>query len=211
MLGEAQCQTGCLRVGIDISLDSLETAARCADLHAVAAEGLALPFASESFDVVIGHVSMPYMNTTRAFKEINRVLAPGGSLFLTFHSFSYLRNRFWQSLRAANWKDLVFSVYMGVNGILNHFGLPQMQAWWKATLFETVNTPRGVARTARRQGFTLISPEHDPKRIFFVVTARKPNLETGAVLPAPGWSVYRPLAGESSPGRAEVPAAVPSI
>lgn len=196
VLGEASYQGDCFRVGVDISIDSLKTAARCCPVAAVTADGLQLPFASESFDVVVGHVSMPYMNTERALEEIHRVLAPGGSLLLTFHSFFYLRQRFRGSLRARNWKDVLFSAYMGVNGLLNHVGLPQMQAFWRRTLFETVNTGGGIARTARRQGFTLISVEHAPKRIFFVVTARKPSSETGAVLPAPAWSVYGPLAAE---------------
>lgn len=194
VLGEANCESDAFRVGVDISVNALETAARSSRLNVAVADGLHLPFVDEAFDVVVGHVSMPYMNTECALQEVYRVLAPGGSVFLTFHSFFYLRQRFWSSLRAGNWKDVVFTAYMGVNGILNHLGLPQRQTFWNRSTFETVNTAAGVARTSRRRGFTLVATEHEPRRIFFVATARKPNLESGAVLPAPAWSVYRPLA-----------------
>jgi SAM-dependent methyltransferase len=202
VLAEAQAEGEPLRFGVDLSLDALQ--GRCgtqlrADrenphIELVAGDGTRLPFADEAFDVVIGHVSLPYMDTRDGLREIYRVLAPGGSVVLTFHSFDYLRKRLWTSLRGLDWKGVIVCVYLTTNGLLSHFALPQMPVWWNRSRFETVNTPHGVCKAAEKEGFTLISAEHGAKRIFFVVTARKLNPKSGGVLPAPGWAAYSDLA-----------------
>lgn len=195
VLAEAQGHNDTIRVGIDFSFEAVRTGKQQRNsINFVAGDGLHLPFVPGSFDIVIGHVSMPYMNTFEALREIHRVLAPGGSMLLTFHSFTCVLQRFWISMRRGNWKDVIFSTYIALNGALNHLSLPQVQAPWRHDLFETVNTPTGVAKSARESGFTMISIEQEPSRIFFVVTARKPNFESGEVLPSPGWSAHCPLA-----------------
>jgi SAM-dependent methyltransferase len=183
-----------VRVGIDLSLEDLQHARRRFGLNFAVSDGLCLPFADETFDVVVGHVSMPYMNTAKALAEIYRVMTPGASLLLTFHTFRYFRERIWNSWKSRNAKDVAFSVYMAANGLLNHWSIPQMRCCWKPDRFETVNTPRGVSRSARSKGFVLASVEHDSGRIFFAFTARKPNAPAEIVLPAPGWSIYSRLA-----------------
>ncbi len=203
VIGEAAADGTPLRVGIDISFDCLK-AAKSYPIAPVAADGLCLPFGNGTFDVVVSHVCLPYLNTDRALSEIYRVLQPGGSFLVTVHNFRYLRQRFWNSLKSTNWKDMLFCGYMAANGALNHLGLSQTQTWWRRTRFETVNTVRGIHRAACRRGFSLVSTEYDVNRIFFAVTARKPNPATGHVLPAPGWSVYCPL-------RHDVPSVMPQV
>jgi ubiquinone/menaquinone biosynthesis C-methylase UbiE len=196
VLGQAATEGNPLRVGLDLSLESLTRAnAQNPNVRYVCANGLNLPFQNASFDMVIGHVSLPYMNTKRALREIYRVLRPGGSIFLTLHSPHYVKDRVLRSLSARRWRDVLFCAYMATNGILNHFSLPQFR--WPSGRLETVNTPTGVYRAARNEGFVMISIEHVAKRIFFAVTARKPNANAGAVLAAPGWSIYCPLRRES--------------
>src|SRR5258708_850309 len=102
-LAEAQVDGNPLRVGVDYSRESLEGTNGVPRIQAdqsnpvclVIADGLRLPFVDQSFDAVVGHVSMPYMDTCEAMVEVNRVLVPGGSFLLTFHSFNYL----WQRAR----------------------------------------------------------------------------------------------------------------
>jgi SAM-dependent methyltransferase len=188
VIAGSEVQGNPVLVGVDLSVDKLREGKSHGSLQLVAANGLSLPFASESFDVVIGHVSMPYMNTRRALEEIYRVLTPGGTLFLTFHCFRYCRQRALQSFRQRRWKDVFFMSYVALNGVLNHLALPQL-AWLKGRLFETVNTRRGVRRTAESGGFVSISPENGGKRIFFAVTASKPDPTSGVVLPHCGWSI----------------------
>lgn len=192
VLGEAHAEGHPYRIGIDTSFESIKQGkARNAGMVFVLADGLRLPFSDASFDVVIGHVSLPYMNTTKALQEIHRVLSPGGSCLLTFHSFHYVRKRLASSIRKGNWKDVIFMMYLAFNGFSNHLSLPQRL--WMHGIFETVNTPTGVYRAARKLGFTMISIERAAKRVFFTVTARKAPAQPGAVSAAPGWSVLWPL------------------
>ncbi len=193
VLGEARATGSPLLVGLDASFEALEDGKGQFPIDFVGGDGASMPFADESFDVVVGHVSMPYMNTRTALREIYRVLMPGGSLFLTFHSFRYARERFIGSLHRGNAKDLLFCLYMAVNGMLNQFGLPQGRFWLNPDRFETINVPRGVCKTAQNIGFTLASAEDAAPRIFFAFTARKPNRGDGPVLPAAGWAAYCPL------------------
>jgi len=190
VLAEAQIEGAPQRFGIDYSFAELQKAKCYPEIRFAASDGQHLPFPDETFDVVVGHVSMPYMNTSRALREIYRVLCPGGAFLLTFHGYFYLRQKLRNSLRTHNWKDVLFMGYLGVNGALNHLGLPQLKAWWNPNRFETVNTPTGVFRSAKAAGFDLIAIEHAPARIFFATTARKPAPNGAAVLPAPGWSIY---------------------
>jgi SAM-dependent methyltransferase len=203
VLGEAQIEGSPFCVGMDKFWESLHSesprpagAARAPGrhIHFVQGDGLRLPFPDDAFDVIVGHVSMPYMNTRDALREVYRVLRPGGCFFFTFHSFYYFRRRFMASVSKRRWKDVLFMSYAAVNGFLNQMSLAQFPAPWNRARFETVNTPLGVSRTARRAGFILIAPEHAPDRIFFAVCARKPGHDGQGVLPAPGWSVYTPLA-----------------
>jgi SAM-dependent methyltransferase len=191
-LAEAQVDGNPFRVGVDYSLESLEgrngvprlQAGQANPVRLVVADGLRLPFVDESFDAVVGHVSMPYMDTREALLEVNRVLVPGGSFLLTFHSFNYLWQRVLKSLGSGNWRDIVYMSYVGTNGLLNHFNLPQRRAWWKRSLFETVNTRRGVDSAARKAGFVGISSETRTKRIFFAVAGQKPS-DGRDVMPPP--------------------------
>jgi ubiquinone/menaquinone biosynthesis C-methylase UbiE len=179
-------EDGACRVGIDCSFESMRRGSQLDSVRFVLANGLHLPFADATFDCVVGHVSMPYMNTRSALREISRVLVPGGGLFLTFHSFHYLRSRLLKSLRLGNWKDVLFMFYVACNGLLNHFSLPQTQLWWKRSVFETVHTPSGASKAAYAAGFQHVSTERAGPGIFFVMTASKPDLAPNSVLPRPG-------------------------
>ena len=48
----------------------------------------ALPYAQESFDLVIARVSLPYTYLAESLPEIRRVLVPAGRLWATLHTFS---------------------------------------------------------------------------------------------------------------------------
>jgi SAM-dependent methyltransferase len=140
--------------------------------------------AAGTFDVVIGHVSMPYMNTRAAFREVYRVLSPGGSFLLTFHSFYFVHQWLLEDIRTAHWKGIPYKIYIATNGVLNHLNLPQAQVWWKPSAFETVNTPRGIRLAAEMAGFTDVVSHPRPNRILFDATARKPSAD-GPMMPPP--------------------------
>lgn len=52
----------------------------------VRSEGEKMPFADNSFDVVLCRVALPYMNNQRAISEISRILKPDGVLLLKTHA-----------------------------------------------------------------------------------------------------------------------------
>src|SRR5262249_54439859 len=154
--------------GLDFSPAALvEGSRRFKNLRFVAGSGVALPFGAGAFDEVIGHVSLPYMNTRAALREIERVLAPGGVFFLTFHSMAYVRERLLKDWREGRWKDVFFMLYVTTNGWLNHCGFPQLP--WFGRKFETINTAAGVARTARKTGFSVVRIERGSGLIYFGV------------------------------------------
>jgi ubiquinone/menaquinone biosynthesis C-methylase UbiE len=186
-------------IGLDYRLEPLrEGTAAGKGVRFVQGDATALPFAGDTFDCVVGHVSMPYMRTREALNEIYRVLAPGGSIFLTFHSLTYVRKRMLSSIRRGDWKDVPFMFYVAGNAVLNRLALPQIQfRWGSRSWFETANTPQGAAETALKVGFGHVSAEFAPERIFFALTARKPDPTHGRVLAAPAWAVYTGLAWQA--------------
>jgi SAM-dependent methyltransferase len=175
-------------VGIDYSLAALvEGSRRFPHLSFVRGNGLALPFAAGSFHEVIGHVSLPYMDTGRALREVHRVLTPGGSFFLTVHCMEYVRQRLNNGVGKGRWKDRVFMLYAIGNGFLNHCGFPQ--APWFGGKFETIHTAGGITRTARRIGFLGVHVERRPGLIFFGVSGYKPDPEHPEPPRDAGWSL----------------------
>lgn len=78
LIGQATCT--------DISEGMLETLARNArslglEVHTQTADAERLPFADESFDLVLGHAVLHHIpDLARAFAEFERVLAPGGTV-----------------------------------------------------------------------------------------------------------------------------------
>jgi len=184
-----------LMVGVDFSLaDLIEGRRRHPHLCFVRGNGLALPFQTASFDEVIGHVSLPYMDTRAALGEVHRVLAPGGSFFLTVHSMEYVRRRLQNGVGKGRWKDRIFMLYAITNGLLNHCGLPQ--ASWLGGKFETIHTAAGIAKTARRMGFSGVRVERQSELIFFGVTGYKPNPECPEAARDMEWSLAHVRAGK---------------
>lgn len=83
-------KTGAVCVGVD---SAQELGKITADMFAgesraafVRSEGERLPFANESFDVVVCRVALPYMDNRKAVGEIARILKPGGVLLLKTHA-----------------------------------------------------------------------------------------------------------------------------
>jgi ubiquinone/menaquinone biosynthesis C-methylase UbiE len=137
----------------------------------VRAAGEGLPFPSERFDFVISRVALPFMHMPSALAEMERVLEPGGRIWMVLHPFAVVRDHWLRSLRSFRWKDLVFRSYVVVNGL-----------WWSATgrqfrfplrraRCESFQTDEGIRRALTALGFADVQITRTPK---FVVTARKP-------------------------------------
>ncbi len=157
--------------GVDIDADALVLGKEIApQIHFVRAMGERLPFADESFDVVIARVSLPFMNMPNAHKEIARVLREGGYVWMALHPFQMLRERVVKSLKSGNIKDLIYSAYIFGNGLLFHLSGKQIRFPLNRKKCESFQTARAMTNSLRSHGFENIRADNQK---FFIVTTNK--------------------------------------
>jgi ubiquinone/menaquinone biosynthesis C-methylase UbiE len=150
--------------GIDVDFEAMRfgrTLTQAVAFSAASAE--LLPFRSESFDVVIARVSLPYTRLSNSLAEIYRVLRPGGRFWTTLHPIDIP----WKQATHANWKGWIFFGYVVTNGLLFHTTGRQFRFRGRMESFQTSG---GVTRELSRLGFKNI---RDSKGRFFVVEAVK--------------------------------------
>ncbi len=80
-------------VGLDVSTAVILEAGRgCANLSPTGADVRSLPFKSNSFDAIVSLSTLDHFDSKRevglAMRELNRVLAPGGTLILTLDNLA---------------------------------------------------------------------------------------------------------------------------
>jgi SAM-dependent methyltransferase len=131
------------------------------EVKAARADAESLPFADESFDLVLGHAVLHHLpNLRRAFNEFHRVLRPGGRI-----AFAGEPSRVGDRLAALPkrgaatlapvWRTAVRACAApppagsGLNGRLNH----RLEQFVDIHAF----SPGDLARHARRAGFSEIS------------------------------------------------------
>lgn len=129
-----------------------------------------LPLKSGSVDMVISRVTIPYTNIPVTLSEINRVLKPGGEVWMTLHSIRVLINPLVKSFKAVSLKGVVVRSFFLFNGLLLHcFGkilpLPGSGA------YESFQTSSAIRRLLKKTGFQHIDISRDKH---FLVTATKP-------------------------------------
>ncbi|HYT90545.1 MAG TPA: class I SAM-dependent methyltransferase [Gemmataceae bacterium] len=79
-----------LLIGVDPDEDACRSGRRGGErIHFLKGEGERLPLADGSVTHVICRVAVNYMHQARALREMTRVLAPGGTLVLSFIGFGY--------------------------------------------------------------------------------------------------------------------------
>jgi ubiquinone/menaquinone biosynthesis C-methylase UbiE len=121
-------------VGIDPNSDALAVASRReTGASLVCGVGERLPFRESIFDHAYLCVSLPYMNCDRAIAELARVLRPGGSLWMSMHSWEFFRHTLRDWILTGNVKGIVFAGYIAVNGVPLHLGIPQFAFPFKRT------------------------------------------------------------------------------
>lgn len=72
------------------------------------ADGADLPFADESFDVVLCRVALPYMNNRRTIAEVGRVLKPQGVFLLKIHAPAFYLWMIRQRAKTLNPKQIAY-------------------------------------------------------------------------------------------------------
>lgn len=143
-----------LVVGVDVHLESIRRAARrIPEGMFVLARAEELPFSEGSFDRVISRVALPYMDIPKAVKEIVRVLAPGGSLNVTLHSFGFAISDLARRVRGRKPKPVVGSIWVLVNGVLFNLFLRGFRMPFSRNI-ETWQTSWAMRRLLRRLGIS---------------------------------------------------------
>ena len=119
-------KTNALCIGIDVAEEVSKVAGGVFNESGFGNRGIflqslgeELPFANESFEVVMCRVSIPYMDNRRAISEISRVLKPNGYFFLKTHApmfyFGMIKRRF----LTFNPKQLAYPLICLTNGTLS--------------------------------------------------------------------------------------------
>lgn len=142
----------------------------------VLCEGSILPFASESFDLVVARVALPYMHIPTAVREIRRVLTPKGSLWATLHLPRMAMKRIKKAIPARDAGDVVHQSYALLNCWL--LALFNVQIPWIDGRFESVQTPAGIRRSLKKNGFVDIETEVCPDEnggLHFAASGQKPD------------------------------------
>ena len=157
-------------IGLDLDRKALELGRHIdGRITYVQARGEQLPLASDSFDLVISRVSLPYMNVRGALAEMARVLAPGGTAWFVLHPFSKAVRELGVAVRALDARLALHRLYVLANGALLHcFGreLPSPFSGRR----ESFQTEARLRRELEALGFEDVQVKC---RSFFVVTARK--------------------------------------
>ncbi len=120
----------------------------------VRSKGEEIPFESESFDVVLCRVALPYMNNRKAFAEISRILKPNGTFLLKTHApafyFGMIRERFF----SFSPKQLAYPIICLAGGIVHSLSGKQLQnGFWRGK--EIYQTQKFIERECARNGLNI--------------------------------------------------------
>ena len=167
-------------IGVDPDIAALELGREWApSIPFVSADAEALPFPDGAFDLVISRVAVPYMHIPVALREMHRVLAPGGRLWVTLHPPRMMISALGRSLRSMNVKASAFHLYVLLNGLAFHL-TGRLLRWPLAPRrYESVQTRRAIMRSLRQAGFATVDVRDD--RHFVVIAERS----TGQRPPVP--------------------------
>src|SRR5262245_48982800 len=139
-------------------------------IHFVCTEGERLPLRDLSFDVVMSRVAIPYMHIPTALVEIARVVKPGGQIWFSLHPWSTAFDGLIQSIRSISLKNIVYRLYVIVNGAFLHFIGRQFRFPLNRQRCESFQTVLGMRRAMTKAGFKEVRVKPGDR---FSVTAVK--------------------------------------
>ena len=162
---------GVLAVGLDTDESAVALGRELTSaVRFVIGEGESLPFADDSFDLVICRVALPYMHVARALAEMSRVTAAGGDLWLVLHPFSMTLRELGSNLARFQPKSALYRTWVLLNGLSLHFLHRQWRWPSNHAGSETWQTNKGITRALQAAGFDHIQITRNNH---FVVTATK--------------------------------------
>lgn len=157
-------------VGLDIEIEPLQFGhAHTPSIQFLLGDGSCLPIRSGCIDLVVSRVTLPYTNIPAAIAELQRVLKPGGEIWITLHSAKVLFNPLVRYFRVLGIKGFLVRLFFLFNGVLLHVVgilLPHP----KSGVYESFQTNRGIRRLLKKHKFVAVEIS---RGTHFLVTARK--------------------------------------
>ena len=132
--------------------------------------GEELPFAEESFEVVICRVALPYMDNRQALNEISRVLKPNGKLFLKIHAPLFYFGMIKKRLKTLNPKQLAYPMICLTGGTISLLsGKHPNGIFWKGK--EVYQTRGFLKKELDKNGLRIIKelPDTDKETPSFLI------------------------------------------
>lgn len=110
----------------------------------VRSSGEKIPFADESFDVILCSVALPYMNNRETIAEVARVLKKEGSFILKIHSPVFYFSMIGRRLKTLSPKMVAYPLICLTAGIYHHLTSKQLeQGFWEG---KEIYQTRGLLR-----------------------------------------------------------------
>ncbi len=105
----------------------------------VRSKGEELPFADESFDVVLCRVALPYMNNRQTIAEVARILKPNGVFLLKIHAPAFYFGMIRERLPKLSLKQLAYPLICLAGGTWHFLTGKQLQNgfWQGKEVFQT--------------------------------------------------------------------------
>ena len=162
---------GRLAVGLDVDEEALSLGRTLTDaVRFVAGRGETLPFAGDTFDLVISRVALPYTDIPRTLGEVARVLKAGGRCWLTLHPPAFAWRELAGAIKRGSVRSALYQLYVLANGLSLELAGRQFAYPLRRARFESVQTERGMRRALYRAGFVDVGVERGR---FFVVTGAR--------------------------------------
>lgn len=143
-----------LLVGIDIEHESLAFGHEQFDSVSFANSAAEmLPFADNSFDLIISRVALPYTDIPQALAEMHRVTKPGGRVWITLHPKRKTLAQFVSAIKAFRLKDIIFRSYILANGLSFHVAGKLFEFPFNKKT-ESFQTTHSITKALHSSGFT---------------------------------------------------------
>lgn len=161
----------CELFGCDINEEAIELARKCLP-HAKfsLAKAEELPYEDSYFDFVYARGAVFVFDIPRALRELNRVLKPGGTLWISLHRWKDIRFTLKGTLHRDPLKTIVFGGYVAMNSTLFHYTGKLVRYPLNRSRMMTFQTETRMRRELQKAGFEAIRVSGAK---FFVMEADK--------------------------------------